>query len=71
MSIIYCERHDLRWDSDYKERCPGCEVDNMDIVSDLVAALEMSLDWLASYPGFGSEHAYNRARAALAKSKGE
>ena len=38
---------------------------------ELVAALEMSLDWLASYPGFGSEHAYNRARAALAKSKGE
>lgn len=25
MSIIYCERHDLRWDSDYKSECPRCE----------------------------------------------
>lgn len=25
MSIIYCERHDLRWDSDYKTECPRCE----------------------------------------------
>lgn len=25
MSIIYCERHDLRWDSDFKGECPMCE----------------------------------------------
>lgn len=34
---------------------------------ELYEALERSLDWLASYPGFGSEDAYNQARAALAK----
>lgn len=27
MSIIYCERHDLRWDSDYKSECPMCEAE--------------------------------------------
>ena len=25
MSIIYCELHDLRWDSDMKDECPACE----------------------------------------------
>ncbi len=25
MSIIYCEKHDLRWDSDMQEECPRCE----------------------------------------------
>ncbi len=25
MSIIYCEKHDLRWDSDFLEECPQCE----------------------------------------------
>lgn len=25
MSIIYCERHDLKWDSDRKDECPACE----------------------------------------------
>lgn len=25
MSIIYCERHDRRWDSDKLEECPSCE----------------------------------------------
>ena len=25
MSIIYCEKHDLRWDSDFKSECPACE----------------------------------------------
>lgn len=25
MSIIYCEKHDRRWDSDYLEMCPLCE----------------------------------------------
>ena len=25
MSIIYCELHDLRWDSDRKDECPACE----------------------------------------------
>ena len=27
MSIIYCEKHDIRWDSDFKEQCPQCESD--------------------------------------------
>ena len=68
MSIIYCERHDLRWDSDYKERCPGCEVDNMDIVSDLVAALEI----VANLTGFEPDDPYGIiVRAAIAKAKGE
>ena len=67
MSIIYCERHDLRWDSDYKERCPGCEVDNMDIVSDLVAALEI----VANLRG-GPDDPYGIiVRAAIAKAKVE
>ena len=25
MSIIYCEKHDRRWDSDHLEMCPVCE----------------------------------------------
>ena len=25
MSIIYCEKHDRHWDSDFKEGCPVCE----------------------------------------------
>lgn len=25
MSIIYCEKHDQRWDSDKLEECPLCE----------------------------------------------
>ena len=25
MSIIYCEKHDLKWDSDFKPECPACE----------------------------------------------
>lgn len=24
MSIMYCDRHDRRWDSDYLEECPRC-----------------------------------------------
>ena len=27
MSIIYCDKHDIRWDSDFKEQCPACESD--------------------------------------------
>ena len=25
MSIIYCEKHDRRWDSDFLMECPACE----------------------------------------------
>jgi len=25
MSIIFCEKHDRKWDSDYLEECPLCE----------------------------------------------
>ena len=25
MSIIYCEQHNLKWDSDLKDECPACE----------------------------------------------
>lgn len=25
MSIIYCDKHDLKWDSDFKSECPACE----------------------------------------------
>jgi hypothetical protein len=28
MSIIYCEKHDRRWDSDKWEECPSCESSN-------------------------------------------
>ena len=31
MSIIYCERHDLRWDSDRKDECPACENESSQI----------------------------------------
>jgi len=27
MSIIYCEKHSHRWDSDTKENCPICETE--------------------------------------------
>lgn len=26
MSVIYCEKHDIRWDSDEVELCPRCEM---------------------------------------------
>lgn len=25
MSIMYCEKHDRQWDSDYLSECPCCE----------------------------------------------
>ena len=27
MSIIYCEKHDLKWDSDNQDECPMCACD--------------------------------------------
>lgn len=33
MSIIYCERHDLRWDSDFTSECPMCEQEPETVVS--------------------------------------
>ena len=38
---------------------------------ELYEALAGTLDWLASYPGFGSEQAWLKAHAALAKARGE
>ena len=38
---------------------------------DLLAAARKSLDWLASYPGFGSKAAYDEMRAAVAKAEGK
>ena len=35
MSIIYCERHDLKWDSDFKDECPACENDAMTSLTDI------------------------------------
>jgi hypothetical protein len=29
MSIIYCEKHDRRWDSDFLMECPGCECETV------------------------------------------
>ena len=37
----------------------------------LPAALERSLDWLASYPGGGASEVYDQAREAIRKAKGE
>ena len=34
MSIIYCEKHDRRWDSDYLEDCPICEIEVVDRIED-------------------------------------
>ena len=65
MSIIYCERHNLQWDSDKKERCPQCEVDNSDIVADLLAALE-TIERIT-----GGADSREIARVAIAKAKGE
>lgn len=36
----------------------------------LLAALQRSLDWLASYPGGGANAAYDQARAAIAQAEG-
>ena len=41
----------------------------MDINADLVAALQRSLNWLASYPGGNAEKTYNQAREAIAKAR--
>ncbi len=38
---------------------------------ELYEALHGTLDWLASYPGFGSEQAWLKAHAALAKARGQ
>lgn len=38
---------------------------------DILAALERSLNWLASYPGGCCENTYQQARAAICKAKGE
>ena len=35
MSIIYCEKHDRRWDSDRLEMCPVCENEPVDEVSEI------------------------------------
>lgn len=75
MSMIYCERHDIRWDSDKKERCPQCEVDNMDIVYELLAALEGLMPESTSYASSAFVDKYLNAvvvaRDAIAKAKGD
>ena len=44
MSIMYCEKHDRRWDSDRLEMCPICENEPVGEVSEkeriLLAALK-------------------------------
>ena len=34
MSIIYCEKHDRRWDSDRLDMCPVCENEPVGEVSE-------------------------------------
>ena len=34
MSIMYCEKHDRRWDSDFLEECPQCENEEVDADAD-------------------------------------
>ncbi len=32
MSIIYCEKHSRKWDSDFLDDCPSCENEKPDDV---------------------------------------
>ena len=65
----------MRWDSDNMEQCPGHHMDNMDIVSDLVAALEGMLPTATGYGNSMDWEIYNsavdNAKAVLRKAKGE
>lgn len=35
MSMIYCDKHDLKWDSDHKSECPQCDADPVVLRADL------------------------------------
>lgn len=53
---------------------PDCSITQADMrliaaAPDMHAALQRALDWLASYPGGGTEAAYDQARAALDKAE--
>lgn len=34
MSIMFCLKHDYRWDSDIEENCPRCIEDGIEAASD-------------------------------------
>ena len=40
MSIIYCNKHDLSWDSDKKDECPECETDDGERARECLIAAE-------------------------------
>lgn len=40
-------------------------------VAELIEAAEESLNWLSSYPGYGSRQAHMKMRTALARAGGE
>ena len=50
MSIIYCERHDLRWDSDLKDECPACENEHPQMNK---SVLQTAFDIVKACPGTG------------------
>ena len=56
MSIIYCEQHDLKWDSDRKDECPACEneppLEEQMNKSDLIT-LQIANELVEACPGTG------------------
>ena len=50
MSIICCERHDLRWDSDLKDECPACENEHPQMNK---SVLQTVFDIVEACPGTG------------------
>lgn len=44
MSIMYCEKHDRRWDSDRMDECPLCENETSVPESHEALAERLSLD---------------------------
>lgn len=47
MSIMYCEKHDTKWDSDFLSECPVCENEHEEV--DVDAALIEALIRMREY----------------------
>ena len=63
MSIIYCEKHDRRWDSDRLDMCPVCENEPVDEVSEREEFIEW---WAAQSTGLGEVYRFTVWNAWLA-----
>jgi len=56
MSIIYCEKHDRRWDSDWLSECPLCENEPASAAPDMVMVPRSALLSWNGYAWKAGEH---------------